>query len=366
MNTLVPIASYAQIYFNILLIISVIVFFQSLQYDLESSSNLKGKKALGIVIFTFLLFYLGLRPINFRFGDMVIYNIEFQRYVKGAPFNGSKDFIFECIKYFFARYLNASSFFFFCALLYVVPLYSVSKKIFKDYWFYAFFLLIASFSFWAYGTNGIRNGIATSLFLYAITINNKLFKYVFLTSLILIHKSIILPIVIYLFVIRFNYTKLYLKFWLLAVPLSLALGSFWERFFLGFGFGDEKLDGYLGGIDQSSEGVTLIVGFRWDFLIYSFLGISACWYYIVKKKYEDKMYFVIANTYIIANGFWILVIRASYSNRFAYLSWFLLAIVLIYPLLKSKLFNNQHKIIGYITIVYFAFTYLLNVILAKL
>ena len=38
-----------------------------------------------------------------------------------------------------------------------------------------------------------------------------------------------------------------------------------------------------------------------------------------------------------ANAFWIMVIRAEFSNRFAYLSWFLYPIVLAYPLLKLKI-----------------------------
>ena len=365
MNTIIPIEYYTLVYFNIVLLLSIIVFFQSFQSKIESKDNLNTKNVLGFLFFLFVLLHLGLRPINFRFGDMVIYNIEFRRYVNGGKFQTDKDLLFESIKYFFARNLNASLFFFFCAFLYIVPLYSASRKLFKECWFYAFFLLVASFSFWAYGTNGIRNGIVTSLFIYAITRNSTILKWLIFIAAIFIHKSIIIPIVIYVFVKRFNYTMMYFYFWFLTIPLSLALGGFWEKFFLRLGFGEEKLEGYLGGIDQVSEGVKLVIGFRWDFLFYSGLGLFACWYYILKRKYNDKFYSILCNIYIIANGFWILVIRASYSNRFAYLSWFLLALILIYPLLKAKMFHNQHKVVGYITIGYFAFTYILNVILAK-
>ena len=38
--------------------------------------------------------------------------------------------------------------------------------------------------------------------------------------------------------------------------------------------------------------------------------------------------------YLTANAFWILVIRSSFSNRFAYLSWFLMAIIIFYPFFK--------------------------------
>jgi hypothetical protein len=39
-----------------------------------------------------------------------------------------------------------------------------------------------------------------------------------------------------------------------VIPLSLALGSFGNYSFLELGFGEEKLDGYLGGINGLSEG----------------------------------------------------------------------------------------------------------------
>lgn len=337
---------------------------QSLGSKLENSNNLNGKNAFGIFIMIFLILFVGFRPLNYRFGDMVIYNEEFQRYAVGnQSFNGDKDFVFECFKYFFAKFSNSTMFFFTCIILYTIPLYISCKKLFINYWFYGFLMLIISFSFLAYGVNGIRNGIATSLFILAISRNKWSSKIVLFLTMIFIHKSLIIPIIVYVVVSKFSKTKYYLLGWLLAIPLSLALGSFWEGFFLGLGFGDEKLDGYLGGIDQASEGVKLVTGFRWDFLLYSTTGIFASWYYIIKKQFNDKNYTLICNTYIIVNAFWILVIRASYSNRFAYLSWFLLGLVIIYPLLKSKFSINQHKIIGFIVLVYFGFTYLLNVIL---
>lgn len=363
MNSFFPVAYYSSIYYNFLLVLTLIVFVGSYTTILESPGNLKGKNVLGFILFFILLLYIGFRPINFRFGDMVIYKIEFDKYVQGAAFDSKKEFLFEIFKYFFARNLNATSFFFVCTLLYITPLYFAAKKLFTDYSFYAFFLLIISFSFWPYGTNGIRNGIATSLFIFAITRDSKITKWALLAIIILIHKSILIPILIYLFVSKFNHTKTYLALWFICIPLSLLLGSFWELFFLGLGLAEPKLENYLGGIDQAKEGIKLVVGFRWDFLLYSSVGIFASWYFIVKKKFEDKIYFTICNTYIIANAFWVLVIRASYSNRFAYLSWFLLALVIIYPLLKVKLFQQQHKVIGVITILYFAFTYVFEFIL---
>jgi surface polysaccharide O-acyltransferase-like enzyme len=68
---------------------------------------------------------------------------------------------------------------------------------------------------------------------------------------------------------------------------------------------------------------------------------------------------------VFANAFWILVIRANFSNRFAYLSWFMMALVIIYPLLKKEMIKNQYKVLAKVMLIYFAFTFLMNVILAK-
>jgi len=100
-------------------------------------------------------------------------------------------------------------------------------------------------------------------------------------------------------------------------------------------------------------------GFRWDFLLYSAIPVYLGYHYIVKRGYKNKMYIQLFNTYLVANAFWILVIRASFSNRFAYLSWFLLPIVLIYPLLLKNFWPHQYPKIGLMLVLHFLFTYIM-------
>jgi hypothetical protein len=64
----------------------------------------------------------------------------------------------------------------------------------------------------------------------------------------------------------------------------------------------------------------------------------------------------------MANAFWILVIRANFSNRFAYLSWFLMAVIVFYPFFKMKFFKKQNKVLAYTILGYFGFTYLMFLI----
>ncbi|WP_298119878.1 EpsG family protein [Flavobacterium sp.] len=365
MLSFIPNEYYSSVFYHIILVVVLFVFFGTYKTELTNSSSLKAKNGFGIVLMLFIILYMGFRPISIYFGDMVIYNRELQMYIDGAPFNSESDILFEAMKYFYAKYLNAQLFFFTCSFFYLYLLYLGTKKIFKDYWFYAFLMFIIAFTFWAYGVNGIRNGLATSLFVYGISKEKKVNTILILFCSYFIHSSMMIPIIAYLMTFLYSNTKVYIISWILLIPLSLAIGGFFESFFLGLGFGADKLDSYLGEFNQANEGVEISVGFRWDFLLYSASGIFAGWYYIFKKKFEDILYQKIFHIYLISNGLWILIIRANYSNRFAYLSWFILGLVLIYPLLKSELVKNQHVLIGKILIVYVGFTYLMNVILYK-
>lgn len=304
---------------------------------------------------------MGLRPISYYFGDMGTYNRYFERYQSGEEIVRFKDGFFYAFMKFCSYFMNAQSFFFLCASLYVIPIYLACKKWFANYWGYGFLMIVSVLTFWAYGTNGIRNGLATSFFIYALSKDRLLFKSLWMLLAMNIHISILLPIFAFSIVYFKNSPSLYLKFWFIAIPLSLLGGSFWESLFLGFGFEEQRMQEYLGNSDFAEQFSQ--TGFRWDFLLYSSTGVFAGYYNIVKKKFVDPDYLVIYQIFLITNAFWILVIRAGFSNRFAYLSWFLLGLVIIYPLIKKKFLRKQHAKIGLIIMGSFFFTYILEVIL---
>jgi hypothetical protein len=364
LGTLIPIQSYVAVYYNILLVLAVLFALYSSSSSLTTKNSLRLSNTFGKVTLIVVLLFMGLRPLSYRFGDMVIYNIQFNDLKNGSALSLKKDVLFEYFMYFMSRIGDANLFFFTCCLLYILPLYFFTKKIFQDYWAFAFIMLVISFSFWSYGTNGIRNGIATSIFLLGCSRSNKIWAMSIMILSLFIHKSLIIPTAAYLLVVFYNNPRVYFYFWLFSIPLSLLLGGFFSSFFIGLGIVEEdRISAYLGDFNQASEGVKLKVGFRWDFLLYSASGVFVAWYFIFKKKFEDVLYFNIVGIYLIANAFWIIVIKANYSNRFAYLSWFLLGLVIIYPYLKVQFFKNQNRIIGAISIAYFAFTYLLEIVL---
>src|SRR5690606_344375 len=114
---------------------------------------------------------------------------------------------------------------------------------------------------------------------------------------------------------------------------------------------DNRATNYLSG--QVDTSLFASTGFRWDFLLYSAVPVFTGWYYIYKKKYYDRHYNLLYATYLIANSFWILVIKANYSNRFAYLSWFMMGLVIVYPLLKKYIVSKQQDLIIYVCLTYF-------------
>lgn len=58
-----------------------------------------------------------------------------------------------------------------------------------------------------------------------------------------------------------------------------------------------------------------------------------------------------------------MVIRSSFSNRFAYLSWFLYPVVIAYPLIESHVFGNrQNTAIACVLLLYVGFTLFMNLL----
>lgn len=351
----IPLELYSPLYFWVILLVVLFTF-------LELNSLGYNSSKWGAVFVIVLILYLGLRPISGKyFGDMGVYARYFKNYQNGADITSSTDVAFHYFIKLCSNFMSVNFFFLTCAALYTYPLYVISKKWFSTYWFYAFLVLVGSFSFWAYGTNGIRNGIAGSIFLLAISRENRILQIGIAIIAVGFHKSMLLPSLGFLIAQFYNEPKVMIAFWALCIPLSLAAGGFWESFFAGLGFDDERLS-YLtaGNVNNDDFSNT---GFRWDFLLYSSTAVFTGWYFIVKKGFEDKVYFWLFNTYVFANAFWILVIRANFSNRFAYLSWFMMALVIIYPFLKKEMLRNQNKILANVILAYFAFTFLMTIIL---
>ena len=360
-NSIIPLPYYTPVFYNTLLILVLFVFIK-LQTKGYIIYNPKKKEYASLALLLAVTLYMGLRPISGRyFGDMGMYNIEFEHYARGGAIYKTRDLVWNVFMKFCSSIMSAKMFFLLCATLYILPLYIACKKWLGVDRYFLFLMFIASFSFWAYGTNGIRNGIATSIFIFGISYtHNKYLQYLIIALSYFIHGSMIIPITAFALTLFYKNPKHYLIGWLLTIPISIIFGSLMETFFMSLGFGGTRA-GYLT-MNEFDEQFSS-TGFRWDFLVYSAAAVYTGYFFIVKRKFEDPIYIQLFNIYVTANAFWILIIRAAFSNRFAYLSWFLMAVIIFYPFFKAKLFKNQQKILAYLILIYFSFTYLMFLIL---
>ena len=87
----------------------------------------------------------------------------------------------------------------------------------------------------------------------------------------------------------------------------------------------------------------------------------------VRLLRSDPFYARLVNTYLLANAVWVLAIHASFSNRFAYLSWFMMPWVLLYPFVPGKIIHRPRTgLIAAVLCAHYMFTYVMEVVVYPL
>ena len=297
----------------------------------------------------YILFW-GLRPISgVYFGDTANYATTYRLLEDFGVFNmqGSEDvgsdWLFNTLMRTCAQVMNVHFFFTIIMFLYIIMMFGGCRKI--DYQHGALLMLfcIGSFEFYPYSVNGIRNGVACSFAIMALAYlckEKKVGALVWSFIAIGFHKSAALPVAAMFLSYYVSKPKYMYIAWLGAIVVSLAIGGYIDTLLSAMSY-DERLAGNLQGDD--ADGVIMEHRFRWDFLLYSSMPILLGWYTIFKRQLFDKTYLILLGTYIYANAFWVLAIRGMFSNRIAYLSWFIYPIVLAYPLLNFPVFKQNHS-----------------------
>ena len=313
---------------------------------------------LTVFLTVVVAFFLGLRQIAGDFGDTRAYAHYYNSLNNYMPIDFKTEWLWDNMQYFCKSALgfNVHEFFVFDDLLYFGGMLICAAILMRKNLWLAMLFFFTSFDTYSFGTNGIRNGLACSFVLVAMALlvdrKKTILPIILMVTAMTIHRSSMLPSVMAL--VSFFYikdTKLALRFWYLSIALSFFVGSAFEQFFASLGF-DDRMSRYTN--EESGE---LYGGFRWDFLLYSASAVWMIWYVTQYRKFKDRGYSIIANTYLLCNAFWILVIRASYSNRFAYLSWFLIPLVIAYPLLRMNIWKDQDRRTAIIFFFYTGFTF---------
>lgn len=315
------------------------------------------------VLTLLMSFFIGLRQLARDFGDTRAYANSFNGNESYLPLDFRTEWLWQNIQYFCKSVLgmNVHEFFVLVAIVFFFGMFVCSMIVTrKNLWVAMIFFFTAMQTF-TYSTNGIRNGMACSMVLVSIALlaeygkRKQILAALIMLAALFIHRSSMLPSFSAFFALYFvKETKWGFRFWLASIAISLLAGPLVTEFFAALGF-DDRMSKYS--MTEADEEIFSHTGFRWDFLLYSLFPVVMVWYVTRHRKFNDPGYNVIANTYLFCNAFWIMVIRSSFSNRFAYLSWFMYPLVMFYPLLRMNIWKDQDRKTAVILFLYSLFTF---------
>ncbi len=363
---LIPVQYYTTAYY---IVLSSIIFLSVLHLFKDNLESYPSEIAL--FFFTLLsvvvILFIGLREPwgNWRFlGDTSAYTRRYHYIEAQGLDNVTKDFGFYLFMYLCTKLMNVQGFYILSAFLYVVPVAYTFRRYFSNYAFFAFLLYVSSMSFWAFGINGLRNGLAASFFIFSLnSLNRKWIMFLIIALSVSFHMSMLVPTIALITGFYVKNTKVLVFIWGIVALLMYFIGDQIELI-ISYLLNQLNFDNRSENIYSNDFNEIIQRGYRFDFLLYSAVPIVLGYFYFIQKKgYSDKLYTILLNTYIIANTIWLFMIYAAYTNRIAFLSWFLMPIIMIYPLLKVKLIKNQGEFIGLMILASLAFTLSLEFLL---
>lgn len=343
----------------VLTLISAFIYFTGSSKRLAQESYNAG---IFLLLTVAMVWFIGTRPLSGAFVDMITYSQKYEAAVSGTSVY-PQDWAFDWLMRAMAPNFTVETFFLVCAALYVIPL-SFAAQIMHGRWaFPALLALLGSFSFFSYGVNGVRSGIAASLTILAFALHRQwALTYPIAIFAGLFHRSLFITITFFVITKWIKWVYLYAAFWLFCLVLSITSGAETAVFLTGLiGESDDaRIAGYLLGQGDDKG------GFRLDFILYSIIPVIISHLFATKEGVKGETYRRFLCTYLATNGFWLLCMYAAFSNRFAYLSWCILPLVIISPHLpESNKVNMVQKnlppysmpILSTALIAHFAFTY---------
>jgi hypothetical protein len=363
----VPIEYYSKIFFWTMFVVCLLT---GLSYNDSQGCTklLKSYSFLPPFLFaSLLIMYIGLRPFSWAFSDMMMYRhlwtiIDADTYE--IKFGFKEEWFFSLVLKFCKIYVDDAHFWFLIVELFYIgcQLWACKRLLWENVWMAILFVFF-SYQFYTYGTNGIRNGMACGLMLLSISFFCERKTAGYITGFLLFvlamgcHRSSMIPmaaLMASLFI--FKDVKYAIYIWLICIVLSMFTGGFFQGFFASLGL-DDRMSNYSSGSEANrTMNQFSRTGFRWDFLLYSAMPVWLAWY-VRYKGIINQTFTLLANTYIFANSFWVLVCRVSFSNRFAYLSWFMYAMVIAYAVIRLPIWEKQDRAAGRILIAHSAFTF---------
>lgn len=352
---------YYIIYLVIVTIITLFVAYKYYKKNTYITTSLKRKKQDGALILAiFMVLFIGFRPKSGVFIDMMNYILHYEVFYENIAFTFDKNAENLLFDNYYAwigsKNLGITFFFVSIAAIYFICTYIACKRMFPRDTLIAYLVFLAAFSTFSYGTNGIKAGAAGAIFLMAISYRDNLKICI---PLVLVswgfHHSMIMAVSAFALTLIYKNSKLYFIGWCLCLLVAVLHITFFQELFADI-LSDSGDSGviYLGNTNDEWGGKS---GFRIDFVVYSAMPILVGYWAVYKKKLQlSKTYACLLNLYMTLNGTWMLCMYASFTNRIAYLSWFLYPIVLIYPYLNENWGVFRYKALTKITLAHLGFT----------
>ena len=358
---MIPAALYQPIY---LLVVTLMTFFSMSLYGrwgkLLKSSNTS--QIISIFMLVIVVWFVGTRPNSGKFIDMM-------NYYNYYDYNFNEPFLFDWdtdnliwdnfFVWMASQGISFSTWLILVASAYFGLMYLACRKLFGNDVLIAFLTYMGAFSTFSYGTNGMKAGVAASVFLVAMAYRDKLWLSIPIALLSYgFHHSMIMVISAYFVVLLLKNPKYYFVGWLISLIIA-ALGiKYFQTYFAGFT--TEHGAEYLLVSEEDID--AFITGFRPDFIFYSALPIYLGYRILYKYKFKSITYSFLLRLYIMTNSLWMLCMYAEFSNRIAYLSWFIYPIVLIYPFISREKNLFQGKYLRWVVYGHLGFTLFMHFI----
>ena len=357
---MIPANIYYDVYLYIITLLTIIYtsrFFHD--YFMEPTSQPYFKRIEKIypalVLTIFMILFIGFRPISFVFADMTGYaQAMIDGRYEGLEIGLTKNFIFQPMMGFLSSHgASEQTPIVLLAIINFAATLIALRKFFPNDTYLSMLVFFAAFNTFGCATNGLKAGCAAGLFLVALAYKKeKLTFYTFLILSLGFHHSMILPIGATLLSLYYKKTNKYMSFWFFCLIFSLLHITFFQDLF-GENLaeydehGAKYLTTYANSIESNYTGKT---GFRYDFVLYSFIPIFIFYFFKSQKGRISDTYTFLVNIYIISNAIWLLCMYANYTNRIAALSWLLYPVLIIYPFVNDiKKWSTKHDI--YLSIV---------------
>jgi len=317
---------YSPVFFNSVLLLTVAVCLRLRGGRIGGAGAAQAFWVVGLAVTLFL----GLRPVAVQFGDTMNYAAAYANLAQGEepPYEWG----FTALMRLCAGTLPVEGFLLLCTCVYVLPLlYAVDRR-HRPARLEVLVAFVGAFSFYAYAVNGVRSGMAASLFIAAVAADDRTRRIALMMAAASVHKSTLLMVATWIATGRVTNPRAWSAAWWLALAASIVAGASVSGFLSSLPglASDERVQVYLGTDREEASGLRL------DFVLYSIAPLLATERLAGPRILLDPFYVRLRNLYLGLNAFWLLTMYAAFTNRFAYLSWSMLPWVLVYPFVPRR------------------------------